>query len=89
MKTTRSMHTPYAKANVEWLQCILRLSEEGQWEESVGLQIAGEEENEVGYRVVMSADTSNLDSGCQLALEAFVTNLPSMHDNAVRSCQNL
>jgi hypothetical protein len=38
---------------------ILRLSEEGQWE-SVGLQIAGEEGDEVGYRVAMSADASIL-----------------------------
>jgi hypothetical protein len=49
---------PYAR-NLAGYARILRLTEEDQWE-SVGLQIAGEEDDEVGYQVAMSADASIL-----------------------------
>jgi hypothetical protein len=49
---------PYALDLAGYVR-ILRLSEEGQWE-PVGLQIAGEEDDEVGYRVAISADASIL-----------------------------
>jgi hypothetical protein len=55
---TLALGAPYARDLAGYAR-ILRLSEEGQWE-SVGLQIAGEEGDEVGYQVAMSADASIL-----------------------------
>jgi hypothetical protein len=55
---TLAVGAPYARDLAGYAR-ILYLSEEDQWE-SVGLQIAGEEDDEVGYQVAMSADASIL-----------------------------